>query len=236
MNARHVLNDMHGEWSIGVVLHHILTSHEDLVPNITTDGELGELISKAIKYNMGILMEISRVTYLGIQDLTKDVVEHIVVGLQPNGLPISTMTIQIHILILIHGKSGNVSNGSGGVIPTIQAKKAREGNEINLVVLAFSGPMNEMSLRPGVQVIGGVELTDNLIVPWLAELHQWLQPHPSQVIEQLLHIRSRQFAKLKGVNSLHLNHRSLLLVDEAKKHEVMVEIKMKRLLEPVLDP
>ena len=132
------------------------------------------------------------------------------------------MTIQIHILILIHGKSGNVSNGSGG-------------NEINRVVLAFSGPMNEMSLYPGVQVIGGVELTDNLIVPRLAEIHQWLQPYPSQVTEQLLHIHSRQLAKLKGVNRLHLNHWSLLLVDEAKKHEVMVEIKMKRFLEPVLN-
>ena len=145
------------------------------------------------------------------------------------------ITIQIHILILIHGKSRNVSNGSGRAIPVVQAKKAREGNEINLVVLAFSGPMNEMSLRPGVQVIGGVELTDNLIVPWLAELHQWLQPHPSQVMEQLLHIRSRKLAKLKGVNSLHLNHRILLLVDEAKKHEVMVEIKIKRLPESVLN-
>ena len=54
-------------------------------------------------------------------------------------------------------------------------------------------------------------------------------------MEQLLHIRSRQLAKLKGVNSLHLNHQSLLLVDDAKIHEVMVEIKMKWLLEPVLD-
>ena len=118
----------------------------------------------------------------------------------------------------------------------VQAKKARKGNEINLVVLAFSGPMNEMSLHPGVQVIGGVELTDNLIVPRLAELHQWLQPHPPQVMEQMLYILSRQLAKLKGVNSLHLNHRSLLLVDEAKKHEVMIEIKVKWLPEPVLDP
>ena len=100
-----MLNDMHDEWSIGVVLHHILTSHEELVPNITTDEELGELIAKAIKYNLGILTEISRVTYLGIQDLTKNIVENIVVGLQPNGLPISMMTIQIHVLILIHSKS-----------------------------------------------------------------------------------------------------------------------------------
>jgi len=65
---------MHDERSIHIVLHHILTSHENLVPNITTDGELGELISKAIKYNLGILTEIGRVTYLGIQDLTEDVV------------------------------------------------------------------------------------------------------------------------------------------------------------------
>ena len=98
------------------------------------------------------------------------------------------MTIQIHILILIHGKSGNVSNDSGGAIHVAQAKKAREGNEINLVVLAFSGPMNEMGLRLGVQVIGGIELIDNLIVPRLVELHQWLQPHPPQVTKQLLHI------------------------------------------------
>ena len=48
--------------------------------------------------------------------------------------------------------------------------------------------MNEMSLRPVVQVIEGIELIDNLIVPRLAELHQWLQPHPSQVTDQLLHI------------------------------------------------
>ena len=52
VNAGHMLNDMHDEWSIGVVLHHILTSHEDLVPNIMTNGELGELISKAIKDNL----------------------------------------------------------------------------------------------------------------------------------------------------------------------------------------
>ena len=70
-----------------VVLHHILTSHEYLVPNIATDGELGELISKAIKYNLGILTEISRVTYLRIQDLTKNVVEHIVVGFNQTVFP-----------------------------------------------------------------------------------------------------------------------------------------------------
>ena len=52
VNAGHMLNDMHDEWSIGVVLYHILTSDEDLIPNITSGGELGELISKAIKDNL----------------------------------------------------------------------------------------------------------------------------------------------------------------------------------------
>jgi len=52
VNVGHMLNDMHDEWSIGVVLHHILTSDEDLIPNITADGELGKLISKAIKDNL----------------------------------------------------------------------------------------------------------------------------------------------------------------------------------------
>ena len=47
-----MLNDMHDEWSIGVVLHHILTSDEDLIPNITADGDIGELIFKAIKDNL----------------------------------------------------------------------------------------------------------------------------------------------------------------------------------------
>ena len=116
------------------------------------------------------------------------------------------MTIQIHILILIHGKSENVSNGRGGAIHAVQAKKAREGNEINLVVIAFGGLMNDMCMLPSVQVIGGIELTDNLIVPRLVELHQWLQPHPPRVTEQLRHVQARQLAKLKSVNGLHLNH------------------------------
>ena len=47
-----MLNDMYDEWSIGVVLYHILTSDEELIQNITADGELGELVSKAIKDNL----------------------------------------------------------------------------------------------------------------------------------------------------------------------------------------
>jgi hypothetical protein len=51
-DPQHLLNDVHDVRSIRVVLHHILTSLENLVPKVPTDGELGELISKAIKHNL----------------------------------------------------------------------------------------------------------------------------------------------------------------------------------------
>jgi len=43
---------MHYIWSIREVLHHILTSLEDLVPKVTTDGELRELIAEVVKHNL----------------------------------------------------------------------------------------------------------------------------------------------------------------------------------------
>jgi len=47
---------MHDIGSIREVPHHILTSLENLVPNVVTDGELGELIIEAIKHNLGVIM------------------------------------------------------------------------------------------------------------------------------------------------------------------------------------
>jgi hypothetical protein len=43
---------MHDVRSIRVVLHHILTSIENLHPNVSANGELGELIAKAIMDNL----------------------------------------------------------------------------------------------------------------------------------------------------------------------------------------
>ena len=107
-----MLNDMHDIQSIGVVLHHILTSIKDLCPNVPANRELGKVIAKIVKNHLRVIMKKSRVTTLGIQDLVKNVFEHIVVGLHPNCVPISTMIIQIHVLILIHSKRGNLSNSS----------------------------------------------------------------------------------------------------------------------------
>ena len=89
-----MLNDMHDIRSIGVVLHYILTSIKDLYPNVPANRELGKVITKTVKNHLRVITNKSRVTALWIQDLVKNVVEHIVVGLQPNCLPISTMTIQ----------------------------------------------------------------------------------------------------------------------------------------------
>jgi hypothetical protein len=120
-----MLNDIHDIGSIGVVLHHILiTSIENLHPNVPANGELGELIAKAVKNNLGVIMQMSRITVFWMQDLAKNVVKHIVVWLQPNYLPISRVTIQIHVLILIHSKSGNLRNSYRAVILAIQTKKA----------------------------------------------------------------------------------------------------------------
>ena len=51
--ARYLLNDMHNIGSIRKVLHCILTGLEDLVPYVVANGELSELITKAIKHNRG---------------------------------------------------------------------------------------------------------------------------------------------------------------------------------------
>jgi hypothetical protein len=74
----------------------------------------------------------SRVTTLGVQDLTKNVVDHIVVRLQPNCLSINTITIQVHVLVLIHSKGENLRNGGGAAILVIQTKKASKGRKSTL--------------------------------------------------------------------------------------------------------
>ena len=96
--------------------------------------------------------------------------------------------------------------------------------------------MNDMCIRPSVQVIGGTELTYNLIVSRHVELYQWLQPHPPQVMEQLHHVQARQLAKLKSANGLHLNPWGLSLVDVAEINQMMIEVKVKWLPEPGLNP
>ena len=87
-----------------------------------------------------------------------------------------------------------------------------------------------------VQMIGGIELTNNLIVPRLAELHQLLKSLPPQVNDKLLDLRFRHLTKFVSINGLHLNHWRLMLSDVVEVDQVVIEIKMKRLLELIVNP
>ena len=124
-----------------------------------------------------IIPKISGVTSLWIQNLSKNIVQHIVVGLQPNCLAISLVTLHIHVLKLRHNKGVNFINLRFLAISTTKAKKMREGDCINLVVLSLGGLMDRAI--GDVKVVGSIKLSNDLIVPWLAEIHQLVKPHPA---------------------------------------------------------
>ena len=93
---------MHKVGSIRIVPHRILSRIMNLVPNVATDGELVNIITKALKHLLRIIMKKSGVTSLRIQDLMHDVVQNIEVGLQIHCLSISRITIKIHVLVLLY--------------------------------------------------------------------------------------------------------------------------------------
>ena len=72
---------MHKVGSIRIVPHRILDRIMNLVPNVATDRELVKIITKVLKHLLRIIMKISGVTSLRIQDMTQDVVRNIEVGL-----------------------------------------------------------------------------------------------------------------------------------------------------------
>ena len=92
---------MHDVGGIGMVPHRILTSIKYLVTNVLADGELLKIITRALKDILRVITKESRVTTLWIQNLSQDVVQNIVVGLQIHGLSISWISIKVHVLILL---------------------------------------------------------------------------------------------------------------------------------------
>ena len=124
-------------------------------------------------------MKKSGVTSLWIQDLTKDVVQNIKVGLQIHCLSIRGITIKIHVLVLLHSHILILSKLRSSAVVFTQTKKARESDEIHLVVLALSGPMDDVNGTGGggLVVIGGIKLTNDFIVPMLLKLQQVGEPH-----------------------------------------------------------
>ena len=81
LDAGHLLNHMHDVGGIGKVPHMILSGIMYLVPNVSTDGELLKIITRALKDLLRVITKESGVTSLQIQDLSHNIIENIVVGL-----------------------------------------------------------------------------------------------------------------------------------------------------------
>ena len=69
------------------MLHYILTSLSDPIPNVFANGELSERLTKAIKHHYILISKKGGITALRIEDLAKNVVEHIVIGFNQMVLP-----------------------------------------------------------------------------------------------------------------------------------------------------
>jgi len=72
-----------------------------LVSNVLANGELLKIITKALKHLLRVITKEGGVTMLRIQDLSQNVVENVVVGLQIHSLSISWITIKVHMLVLL---------------------------------------------------------------------------------------------------------------------------------------
>ena len=173
-DAGHLLNHMHDVGCIGKMLLRILNSIMYLVPNVPADGEFLKIITKALKHLLRIITKKSGVTSLQIQDLSENVIEDIVVGLQKHSLSISCMSIKIHMLVLLQSHILIFSQFRCSAVGLTQTKKARESDEVHLIVLAFRGPMNNVNStgRVSLMMIGSIKLTNKLIVPMLPEFQQ----------------------------------------------------------------
>ena len=107
-------------------------------------------------------MKVGGVTDLRIQDLSQDVVQNIIVWLQKHCLSISCVTIKIHMLVLLQSEILILSQLSSSVVVVTQTKKARESDEVHLIMLAFSGPMNNVNNtgRVSLMMIRSIKLID----------------------------------------------------------------------------
>ena len=83
------------------------------------------------------------------------------------------------MLVLLQSKILILSQLSSNAVAVTQTKKARESDEVHLIMLAFSGPMNNdnNSDRVSLMMIGSIKLIDELIVLMLPKLQQVGQPH-----------------------------------------------------------
>ena len=76
------------------------------------------------------------------------------------------------MLILLQSEILILSQLSSSAVAVTQTKKARESDEVHLIMLAFSGPMNKVNStgRVSLMMIGSIKLTNELVVPMLPKL------------------------------------------------------------------
>jgi quinol-cytochrome oxidoreductase complex cytochrome b subunit len=160
----------------------------NFVPNVAADRELLEVITKAIKHLLRIIPKIGSFTDLGLQNLPQNVVQDIEIWLQVYYLTICSVTIKIHVLILLHVNILILSKLSSTMVITIESKQASKGSEIDLIMPALCSPVDDVNGTSLIflMMIRGKELHDDLVVPILPKLHQVNEPHVAQIIHHLL--------------------------------------------------
>ena len=84
------------------------------------------------------------------------------------------MSIKVHVLVLLQSYIVILSQLRCSAVSVTQTKKVRESDEVYLIMLAFSGPMNKVNItgRVSLMMIGSIKLTDELIIPMLPKLQQ----------------------------------------------------------------
>ena len=76
------------------------------------------------------------------------------------------------MLVLLQSDILILSQLSCNAVAVTQTKKARESDEVHIIMLAFSSPMNNVNstYRVSLMMIGSIKLTNKLIVPMLPKL------------------------------------------------------------------
>ena len=76
------------------------------------------------------------------------------------------MSIKIHMLVLLQSHILILSQLSSSAVAVTQTKKGRESDEVHFIMLAFSGPVNNINSTGVVSLmmIRSIKLTDYLIV------------------------------------------------------------------------
>jgi len=125
-----------------------------------------------------------------------------------------------------------LENGDVLAIIAAETKKASESDGITLAVFALSGLMHSAS--GVVEMVGGIELTDDPIVRGLVEIKQ--SPILRKITNKLLKLQLWKLTKTVGINILHLKNRRLLFLAIPTIDQVVIKVKVERVPKAILNP